>query len=763
MKKFNIAFIGLLFASLLLLSTVPTLADCGEGDPDCPLEPPQSEQVDPYLESAEGSTAEVGIPGDVNPLEITIPRLIFVDPVPLNSAGTSGAGTSSSSTETGPSEAGVSGIGGATSLVMAVVAAGAIAATAPSVLGTGKLSIIRGGGFTPTSGSVASQGAGTGGSSIMGGGQGVGASGAGGQTSWGAGRSANVSPTEGATFSRGTYGQPPKGSVYNQGILEPGASAGRRPSGVEIGGPAEAGVGGEYGLGGGKRDGEQDSVLLPRATWIPRHPPTPEPPIDPDDGNDIDELRIAGKVGSVVRGLSNAELKAQLVSTGIGAVFSPVRQAAIIGSNLIGSTARRGLTGLSDGIHYGANVLGNATERIGNKIDDGLQSVFARADGFINRRFLGPVNKWAVGELGQDFIEQGGVRGAASNLWRGAVARVKGFGQSLTQPNSTSFNAKINLAGGFGAGLSALGRLQHGRTGQQGWADAAGVGDLISGGANLVGLRGKLVTAIGGATTKQVLPTASKLTSLAQVAVKATGVLSAAVGVYTMVTEGSAFVRDLGDDGQLTKAGTLSGVKAFSGLLATFGGLALLAPPLAPVAGVALALSGILSAGTWVAENWDRFKPGLQAWKGVGENAKTIVRTAATRAVTSIRDRVTRTAITVRDVVQNTTSRVVSTLSQTVQSVSSTVSNAVDNAVDKAKSFFGNLFGSSTDQTPAPSPKPTPPRSSSTPSPRQINQTKTSRPTVRRRTSSKTNKLRRKRRTSRTEQQRKAYRLIKGR
>ena len=703
MKKFNIAFIGLLFASLLLLSTVPTLADCGEGDPDCPLEPPQSEQVDPYLESADGSTAEVGSPGDVNPLEITIPRLIFVDPVPLNSAGTSGAGTSSSSTETGPSEAGVSGIGGATSLVMAVVAAGAIAATAPSVLGTGKLSIIRGGGFTPTSGSVASQGAGTGGSSIMGGGQGVGASGAGGQTSWGAGRSANVFPTEGATFSRGTYGQPPKGSVYNQGILEPGASAGRRPSGVEIGGPAEAGVGGEYGLGGGKRDGEQDSVLLPRATWIPRHPPTPEPPIDPDDGNDIDELRIAGKVGSVVRGLSNAELKAQLVSTGIGAVFSPVRQAAIIGSNLIGSTARRGLTGLSDGIHYGANVLGNATERIGNKIDDGLQSLFARADGFINRRFLGPVNKWAVGELGQDFIEQGGVRGAASNLWRGAVARVKGFGQSLTQPNSTSFNAKLNIAGGFGASLSALARLQNGRTDLQGWADAAGVGDLISGGANLVGLRGRVAEMFGNSAARQAVSTASRWAPLAQTVVKASGVLAFVTGGISAINQTKIAVADYREHGEFTRTGKFAVARAGAGALASLGGL-LLITPAAPLGGVLLATSGIISATTWMAENWDRFKPGLEAYKGVYENAKTIVTTTATRVVNNVRDRVTKTVATAHDVVRNTTSRVVSTVSQAVQNVSSTVSNAVDNAVDKAKSFFGNLFGSNASPAPAPDP-----------------------------------------------------------
>jgi gas vesicle protein len=544
--------------------------------------------------------------------------------------------------------------------------------------------------------------------------------------------------------------------------VDPYIGAGRSATPSEgIGQLSSSGRGG-HGFGGGSQEEDRDSQLLPQATWIPQHPPTPDPPTDDGDEEFQDKLGVTGKVGSAIRGFSSAEIKDGLVSSGVGAVFAPVRQAALIGSSIIGNTARRGLNGLADGIHYGVDVIGSGFDRLSTNINNGVHRTMQRFDGFVNRSFVDPVNKWAVGELGEEFAASGGVRGAATNLWRGAVSRVKGFGQSLTQPNSPNFNAKLSAVGGFGAVISTVGRLQNMRTGQQGWADAAGVGDLISGGANLVGLRGKLVTAFSSTPAQNALQTASRWAPLAQNVVKATGVLSVVTGGISAYTQTRIAISDYRKHGQLTKKGQIAAARAGAGVLAAMGG-ALLLTPVAPVGGVLLATSGIISAGTWVAENWDRFKPGLDAWKGVAENAKTIVRTAATQTYNNVRDRVTRTASDIQRGVRDIASRVTSTVSRTVQNVSSRLSTTVNSAVDKTKNFFGDLFGNKASQVPEPLPKPTP-KPTSTPSPRQISQNNSSRSTTRRSTSSRNSKSRHTRSRKRViNRERRSYWRLKGR
>jgi hypothetical protein len=94
MKKLHLTVIGAIFASLLLfttLSAAPALAQCPEDDPDCPLEPPQSEQIDTDPVNADGSTGETDDPGAIKPVESDLegdgPRII--GPVLLAPSGVS--------------------------------------------------------------------------------------------------------------------------------------------------------------------------------------------------------------------------------------------------------------------------------------------------------------------------------------------------------------------------------------------------------------------------------------------------------------------------------------------------------------------------------------------------------------------------------------------------------------------------------------------------------------------------------------------------
>ena len=83
--KLNVLCLAL-FASLILssaLSVAPALAQCPEDDPDCPLEPPQSEQINTDPINAEGSSGEVSDPGAINPIESELQGPAIISPVPL--------------------------------------------------------------------------------------------------------------------------------------------------------------------------------------------------------------------------------------------------------------------------------------------------------------------------------------------------------------------------------------------------------------------------------------------------------------------------------------------------------------------------------------------------------------------------------------------------------------------------------------------------------------------------------------------------------
>ena len=94
MKKLHVATLGAIFATLLLISALmasPALAQCPEGDPDCPLDPPQSEQIDTDPVNADGATGEADDPGALKPIESDLegqgPAIIA--PVPLAPKGAS--------------------------------------------------------------------------------------------------------------------------------------------------------------------------------------------------------------------------------------------------------------------------------------------------------------------------------------------------------------------------------------------------------------------------------------------------------------------------------------------------------------------------------------------------------------------------------------------------------------------------------------------------------------------------------------------------
>ena len=73
----------LLTAAILAacLFSVPAYADCPPGDPDCPLDPPQSEEVNPDPEvSGTWVAGSVGQPGSAAPvlMAMPLPRVVPV-------------------------------------------------------------------------------------------------------------------------------------------------------------------------------------------------------------------------------------------------------------------------------------------------------------------------------------------------------------------------------------------------------------------------------------------------------------------------------------------------------------------------------------------------------------------------------------------------------------------------------------------------------------------------------------------------------------
>jgi hypothetical protein len=141
---------------------------------------------------------------------------------------------------------------------------------------------------------------------------------------------------------------------------------------------------------------------------------------------------------------------------------------------------------------------------------------------------------------------------------------------------------------------------------------------------------------------------------------KATGVLSLVTGGITAFTKTKEFVQILGTEGFNEKAG-IALAEATSGGLAAIGG-GLLLTPAAPIGGVLLAVSSIVTAGTWVFQNRKRIAEGLKAVGGAVKNAATAVGAVARRA------------------------------GEKIGQAASTIASTVGNAITGVKNFFGNLF-----------------------------------------------------------------------
>ena len=139
-----------LAAALAAVCVLPVLAGpdggpgpCVPGTPSCPLDPPQSIQVNPHPLNADGTSVEVPTSGELVPVEVVAPMPAprFVDPLALGSEGGSslgrpsgsGYGTSSgivgsdSDLQMGAGAAGSSGAGGVTAGSMGAAQALALA------------------------------------------------------------------------------------------------------------------------------------------------------------------------------------------------------------------------------------------------------------------------------------------------------------------------------------------------------------------------------------------------------------------------------------------------------------------------------------------------------------------------------------------------------------------------------------------------------------------------------------------------------------
>jgi gas vesicle protein len=363
--------------------------------------------------------------------------------------------------------------------------------------------------------------------------------------------------------------------------------------------------------------------------------------------------------------------------------------------------------GLGPGLTQAALEAGEAfdgfTTNAFNSLYEGLDGLSTTANQAIE-----PINWWAGGTLGEEIAKRGGLSGIASDAWDSVKQTVH---DSITQPNSRGFEIGTAATGLFGSGLSLGGYLTHALTGSQTAADVAGVGELIGGAADLVGMRGSIVNLANSIKNGASTSTASAASSSLGFLGKFAGGLAVVTGGFTMITEGSKAIQDFADDGKLTEAGAISTANAIAGALATAGGATMLIPGAQVAAPVLLGLSGIISAGTWVYENRDRLKDGLDALGGAIDNAGVIVNalpgyvasqvsSAAQQVgetvrdtVQSVVDTVSETAQTVMDTVSDTASVVADAVTNTIEDVKDTVSDTISNVADSVSGFVNNLFG----------------------------------------------------------------------
>lgn len=231
MKMLRLIILAASFAAFLFIAS-PAIADCSPEDPDCPITPPQSVEVNSASVDGEGSTSDVQDTGAVKPLEISPASPAFIDPVPFGSAsgGTGGNdGSQSLPAALGTSEP-ASSISQATAWVMAAIGAAGIAATASSVLGRGSAAPI-GSRFIP-------------------------------------GISRGVSPT--SLAQQGMIGGTQVASGGPSGAIMEGAGSSVGPSAT-----------GEIGVGGDRRRDRGESGMLPTPSPTPTPSSTPTPSATP--------------------------------------------------------------------------------------------------------------------------------------------------------------------------------------------------------------------------------------------------------------------------------------------------------------------------------------------------------------------------------------------------------------------------------------------------------------------------------------------------
>ncbi|NIS82208.1 MAG: hypothetical protein GTO14_18830 [Anaerolineales bacterium] len=81
MRDFRILILSIL-VGLLLTITIPAGAQCSEDDPDCPIEPPQSQEIDTDSNAGDGLEGEAASPGALTPVE-SVPPPLFLKPAPF--------------------------------------------------------------------------------------------------------------------------------------------------------------------------------------------------------------------------------------------------------------------------------------------------------------------------------------------------------------------------------------------------------------------------------------------------------------------------------------------------------------------------------------------------------------------------------------------------------------------------------------------------------------------------------------------------------
>ncbi|NIS83423.1 MAG: SH3 domain-containing protein [Anaerolineales bacterium] len=74
---------ALVLIVILLTFTIPAAAQCSVDDPDCPIDPPQSQEIEPDSGGGDDLVGEAAVPGVLTPVE-SVPLPFFVEPAPFS-------------------------------------------------------------------------------------------------------------------------------------------------------------------------------------------------------------------------------------------------------------------------------------------------------------------------------------------------------------------------------------------------------------------------------------------------------------------------------------------------------------------------------------------------------------------------------------------------------------------------------------------------------------------------------------------------------